>query len=516
MKLNLPPFQALIKTRCGLLFEGSGEEKLMQALRERIAALGVQPTEYHTKLLASEAEFQALVTLLTINETYFFREPEQINLLVERLAPRFLAARTGQGPVRILSAGCSSGEEPYSLVMALTEKHGAKTSQLFEFVGGDIDHTVLTKARVGCYSEFSFRGVPSILKQRYFDTIQSGNYRNNQIKLQIKSQVHFVELNLLAENFAAVLHNFDIIFFRNVSIYFDSPTRKIIQQKLASLLKPDGILVIGTAETLANDLGVLALIEEDGLFYFTKGQPNALQMGSNIGSNIPRLLVNPPVSTANTTSFNALTSPFTATQYSPPVLETPLPLPLPLPVASYAQPKTILTALTQARQFAQDRRLDEALLQCEAVLNIEPENTEALLLKSHILINRRDFSAAYILAERVLAADAWSVDALLLLGLSTKWQNQATDAIRWFKQAAYARNECWPAHYYLADLYRTSGDIVLARRTYRVVLQLLSGTGLDDIGIRYIPLGLPAAEVRFLCEHQLAKLPTVAARTEAK
>lgn len=496
MKLNLPPFQALIKARCGLLFEGdSGAEKLMQALQERMAALGLlTAADYHTKLLTNETEFQALVSLLTINETYFFREPEQIHLLVERLVPRFLVARGPQVPLRILSAGCSSGEEPYSLVMALMEKYGESTSRLFEFVGGDIDQTVLTKARLGRYSDFSFRGVPAAIRQRYFDTIQ----RDNLLKPQVKSQVKFVELNLLADFFDPALHNFDIIFFRNVSIYFDTPTRKIIQQKLASLLQPDGVLVIGTAETLANDLGVLGLVEEDGSFYFAKNPSTA-------SGGIGGVLMRPPKST----SFNALTSPFHAPLDMPPVSPT---LPIQVLPTTQAQPDA---ALAQACQLIQDKRFDEALLQFDAVLTIEPDHVEVLLLKAHVLINRRDFAAAHMLAERVLSADVWSVDALVLLGLAAKWRDQITDAIRWFKQAAYARNECWPAHYYLADLYRTSGDFVLARRAYRVVLQLLSGAK-PDIGIRYVPLGLPAAEVRFLCEHQLAKLPTVVARTEVR
>ena len=142
---------------------------------------------------------------------------------------------------------------------------------------------------------------------------------------------------------------------------------------------------------------------------------------------------------------------------------------------------------------------------------IDSGNTEAQLLKAHALINRKDFSAAEELAQRVLAADTWSIDALLLLGLAAKWRKQSAAAIRHFKQAAYAHHECWPAHYYLADLYRASGEIELARRSYRAAIQLLSGTVPRPMpGIKYVPFGLPVDEVRFLCEHQLAKLPAVA------
>lgn len=509
MKFDLQVFQALIKARCGLLFEGNGEEKLTQALHERATALGLQATDYYAKLLASEAEFQELVSLLTVNETYFFREPEQIRLLVERLAPRLLVARGGLVPLRILSAGCSSGEEPYSLVMALMEKYGESANRLFEFVGGDIDRTVLARARLGRYSDFSFRGVSASIKQRYFDRV----LRDNLLKPQVKAQVKFVELNLLSDHYAPELRDFDIIFFRNVSIYFDTPTRKTIQRNLANLLKSNGVLVIGTAETLANDLGVLPLVEEDGLFYFVKGQPPAAA------------------------PFNALTSPFsaapqpaTAAWQPPPAAAVNAWVPdtarldvakstgvtdAPRPLAAQPLVADADSALVQARQLTQDKRFDAALPHLDAVLHDRPDHVEATLLKAHVLINRKDFAAAQALAERVLASDAWSVDALLLLGLAAKWRGQLADAIRWFKQAAYARHECWPAHYYLADLHRSGDDIEPARRAYRVVLQLLSAAA-PDAGIRHVPLDLPAGEVRFLCEHQLAKLAAAAPRAMAR
>ncbi len=149
------------------------------------------------------------------------------------------------------------------------------------------------------------------------------------------------------------------------------------------------------------------------------------------------------------------------------------------------------------------------------MLGAEPGNAEALSLKAHVLINRKDFAAAEVLARGVLAVDAWSVDALLLLGLAAKWRLQPEAAIRWFKQAVYARHECWPAHYYLGDLYRSLGDNELARRAYRVVIKLLCANE-PDTGIKYVPFGLPTGEIRFLCEHQLAKLPATGAPIELR
>lgn len=484
--MNLSLFKALIKDRCGLLCEGNAEEVLIRAITERRAALQLTPTAYHARLMSDAAEFQELVNLLTINETYFFREPEQIRLLVDCLVPRLLAAHNGLAPVRILSAGCSSGEEPYSLVMALMDKYGESVSRLFRFVGGDIDSTVLHKARQACYTDFSFRGVSAEIRSRYFHKDGWGN----TLKSSVRSQVRFHELNLLAPNLNPELRDFDIIFFRNVSIYFDTPTRKIIQANLAQLMKPDGFLVIGIAETLANDLGVLPLMEENGLFYFVKGQPPL-----------------PDNSRPNTTPAFTYSSPESRPL---PILELPAffappppPPPTPTPTPTHSAPADF----KRAHQLTLDKRYDEALIQLNAVLVAAPQHQEACLLKAHVLINRKDFAGAQELAQHVLTANAWSIDAHILLGLAAKWRGQSDVAIGWFKRAVYANHECWPAHYYLAELYRQCGELDLARRAYRGVVQLLLQGGQLHTGLQTVPLALPATEVRFLCEHQLAKLP---------
>ena len=119
------------------------------------------------------------------------------------------------------------------------------------------------------------------------------------------------------------------------------------------------------------------------------------------------------------------------------------------------------------------------------------------------------------LASSVLAEDPWSIDALVLLGLAAKGERRAAEAIRWLKQATYTQCGCWPAHYFLAELYRQQDETGLARRAYGVVLRLLSLPG-RETGLRYVPLDLLESDVRFLCEHHLARLsgvPALAGRT---
>ena len=493
--MNLAPFKEFIKQRCGLIFHGLGEESLAEGLRKRIAATGAKNSSaYYDKLCGDDQEFLELVCLLTINETYFYREAAHLRLLTESMIPRILARKRDTSPVRILSAGCSSGEEPYSIAMALREKYGASAARLFHLVGGDIDKSALEKARTARYSEFSFRSLAPELRARYFERHSKWAWN---VKVDLLQPVHFHHLNLLDESHPEALRDFDIIFFRNVSIYFDTPTRRLIQQHLATLLKDDGCLVIGLAETLANDLGVFKLIEEDGLFYFAKQSfAPATQY-----FEVPAFAVRPTALTDPTPVQTPLSPPFPvlpAAHFSAPVAP---PLLVPQPVAH----------IDEAMHLTREKRYDDAMLIIVRLLEQNSGAVDALLLKAHIFLQRKAYAAAEETAQCVLKIEAWSIDAFVLLGLAAKWRGQAVEAVQWFKQAVYSRSECWPAHYYLAELYRAVNETEKARRSYRVVQQLLSGQQAPSDGLSIIPLGLPAAEVRFLCEHQLAKIDGVRA-----
>ncbi len=401
MKLDLQLFNQLIKTRCGLLFEDNNATNLTHAVTQRLDILTITPDAYYARLLVDEAEFKELVNLLTINETYFFREPEQIQRLVNRIIPSILASHDHNQPIRILSAGCASGEEPYSLVMALLEKYGEQVSHLFSFTAIDIDTKILAKARHAHYTEFSFRGVSHDIRSRYFEW-HANVYA---LKEPIKKLVHFHEFNLLVSPAPAMLCDFDIILFRNVSIYFDRPTRQTILGNLASMMKEKAILIIGAAETLSNDLGILRLMQDDQLFYFTKHQPLPLD-----------------------------------------------PLITPAPLTVRPKPDDLSQRpfdLENVQQWTQEKQYDKALSYLDSILANNPDSIEAGLLKAHILINRKDFSTAMQLLQPLVASDPNMIDALILIGLASKWQQHHAQAIQNFKEVVYLYHDCWQAHYYL-------------------------------------------------------------------
>ncbi|CAM4071447.1 protein-glutamate O-methyltransferase CheR [Vreelandella rituensis] len=474
----LAPFKTLVKERCGLHLEGLAEDRLAKALTQLRTAHALPDLQATYHLLESrESVFAALISQLTVNETYFFREPEQLDLVADTLVPRLLEQCTGTRPLRLLSAGCSSGEEPYSLAMALHERYGERTRALFHIDGGDLDSQILAKARRAEYSGLAFRTLSAPRRQRYFTPLGS----RYQLIPTIRDLVHFQELNLLSATLPEALGQYDVILFRNVSIYFSPETRRCIQARLKQWLKPEGILLCGTAETLGNDLGLFQLVEENGLFYFTQmptGSPTALE---------PR-----PASTdVPATSFPE------PPELKGPALETPAP------------PNPVQTC-EEIREHLQAEHWEHAEQALETRLAQHPDCRESRLIKAYLLFNRKAFEAANALLASLLEETPWSVDTLMLAGLVARWQQAPETAARHFRHAIYVAPECWPAHFYLADIYRMDAigkdAAVRAQRGYSAVQRLLAGNRQPATGLVTIPPPLPPGDACFLAQRHLATL----------
>lgn len=197
----------------------------------------------------------AVVEAMTTNETSFFRDIKPFASLAE-LLPSLLAARAMTKTLRIWSAACSTGQESYSIAMTLDEALATKPGWRIEIVGTDISQDVVNKARDGVYSQFEIqRGLtlPRIMK--YFE--QDGT--SWRVKSALRTLCTFKTANLL-ENLAH-LGSFDIIFCRNVLIYFNAQAKGEVLKKLAARLTPDGLLFLGAAETVINHTGAFKIID---------------------------------------------------------------------------------------------------------------------------------------------------------------------------------------------------------------------------------------------------------------
>lgn len=195
----------------------------------------------------------AVIEAMTTNETFFFRDKGPFDLFRDVLLPRYLAARAGSRRLRIWCAAASTGQEPYSLAMLLNEASARLAGWQVQIVATDISTEVLEKAKAGMYNQFEVqRGLPIQLLVKYFK--QNGDQW--QISPQIRAMVDYRPLNLIKE--FGHLGTFDIIYCRNVLIYFDKPTKTDVLRRLANAMAPDGAVLLGAAETVIGLTDALA------------------------------------------------------------------------------------------------------------------------------------------------------------------------------------------------------------------------------------------------------------------
>jgi chemotaxis protein methyltransferase CheR len=186
-----------------------------------------------------------VVEAMTTNESFFFRDVKPFDQFKSFVLPHLLRARAATRSIRIWSAACSSGQEPYSLAMILSEQRAQLAGWRIEILATDLSTEILDKAQAGLYSQFEVqRGLPIQLLVKYFK--QQGE--RWQIDPAIRAIVSFRQLNLLDEMTA--LGRFDVIFCRNVLIYFDQPTKTLVLDRLSRQMAPDGHLYLGGAETV--------------------------------------------------------------------------------------------------------------------------------------------------------------------------------------------------------------------------------------------------------------------------
>ncbi|MBE0507356.1 MAG: tetratricopeptide repeat protein, partial [Marinospirillum sp.] len=175
-----------------------------------------------------------------------------------------------------------------------------------------------------------------------------------------------------------------------------------------------------------------------------------------------------------------------------------------------------LPDLQQLRELVRDDQHSRAMIQLERLLAAGHELNAAKLLKSWILLQRKDFVQAVTLLDEVLEADPWSMDALLMKGLAARWQQQPEDACHWFKKATYTFPECWSAHYYLGDLYRAEGNTEAAIKAFQAARRILSADQHARDGSIWIPSSLPPGDALFLSERNLLKLKQAAQQVIGK
>ncbi len=240
-----------IRDYCGIYFDDDSRYLLEKRLSRRLRNHQFSNfRDYFRYLLYDknrDEELSAIIDILTVNETYFFREQNQLKAFSEEILQEIKGNNKDKKRLRIWSAGCSTGEEPYTIAMLILEK-GLFNSWDLEIFGSDINQRVLQIARSGVYRKNSFRTTDPYYIKKYFKE-EDGLYK---ISDTIKKYVNFTHLNLLDPFKVKLVGIMDVIFCRNVLIYFDHPSRKKVVDMFFERLSEGGYLLLGHAESLIN------------------------------------------------------------------------------------------------------------------------------------------------------------------------------------------------------------------------------------------------------------------------
>ncbi|AIR87901.1 CheR family methyltransferase [Pseudomonas cremoricolorata] len=401
-------FHRFLQQRIGLDVESVGAAMIERALRQRSGALQARDLDdYWLHLQQSAAEQQALIEAVIVPETWFFRYPESFAALAN-LARKRQGELAGRRPLRILSLPCSTGEEPYSIAMALLDSGLAVGS--FSVEAMDISPLSIAKAQQAVYGRNSFRGSDLAFRERHFSATEEGYRLGEHVREQVRLQVG----NVLDPALAAREGLYDFVFCRNLLIYFDVPTQQRVFEVLKRLMHASGVLFIGPAE----------------------------------GSLLARLGMRPL----------GIAQSFAYVRYSPPSVAA-------APVSS-APAKPAPTRMTAPLAPApRPLRSARALPVVDApVTSPAPAGEAALLAQITRQANAGESRDAQASCLRYLQQFPPHAQVYYWLGLLSDTQGEATQAIAHYRKALYLQPQHPEALMHLATLLAAQGDTVGARR----------------------------------------------------
>ncbi len=412
-------FFRFLQVRIGLDVESVGAGMVERALQQRCLAIQARDLDdYWLHLQQSAVEQQALIEAVIVPETWFFRYPDSFAALVT-LARKCIAAHGPSRPLRLLSLPCSTGEEPYSIAMALLDSGLAPSS--FSIDAMDISPLSIAKAEQALYGRNSFRGTDVAFRERHFSEGEEGHHLHPRVRAQVTLQVG----NVLDPALQARDGQYDFVFCRNLLIYFDLPTQQRVFEVLKRLMQPSGVLFIGPAEgSLLARLGMRPVGIAQSFAYVRHEPPARV-------TPTPRAaLAKPPAPAA----------PFAAT---PPAPAAPSPFATAPRVQGSLRPT--LAPSPPARGAA-------------------PETEGQLLAQIAQQANAGDSRSARASCERYLRQFAPKAQVYYWLGLLSDTEGQAQQAQGHYRKALYLDPQHPEALMHLAALLAAQGDETGARR----------------------------------------------------
>jgi chemotaxis protein methyltransferase CheR len=486
----------------GFAFEGDRLEQLEQAARGRSAELSLRGVDAYLDRLRDpefrRTELTRLAETLTVTETFFYRNTDQIRALVETVLPE--RARRGGQRLRILCAGCASGEEPYSLAIALRENMPELEAYNVQILGVDVNRAMLAKAASARYTRWSLRATPDTIRERYFE--RAGN--DYVLDPSVARMVTFRAHNLADDDplfFRALAC--DVIFCRNVLMYFTPEATSRVVRHLTEALLPGGYLFLGHAETLRGLSHDYHLCHTHDTFYYRRREPSA-PVSSRRSSRQPP----PPELFALPDALDQSGSWFDAIQRaSRRVAEltgeveargaTAAPRATPHTDEAHSELGGVLE-LVQRERFAEARSL---LLRLPAEASKHPD---ALLFSAVLFTNEGRLADAERASEALLAADDLSAGAHYVKALCREHAGDAEGAIEHDRVAVHLDPTFAMPHLHAGLLARRSRDAALARSELGAALVLLERE--DPSRLALFGGGFSRAALILLCRAELTKL----------
>ncbi len=489
-------FRDLVLERSGLHFPEKKKKDLEIGLFKALADSGLSSVQglynlnRYYKLISDkynptgQAEMERLINALTIGESHFFRDEAQFNALRKHVLPELIARKRAiaaaykvdiQPQLRLWSAGCATGQEPYSLAILLKELIPDIDQWRILILATDINQNSLERAKAGQYSDWSFREERAkVSKFQHFVKNQTNN--KYYIKDEIKSMVTFASFNLIEDQYPAYhnnTHKLDLIMCRNVTIYFtQSTTRQIVKQFYDSLVDK-GWLVVGHAEPSLLIYRAFNQVSFTDTLLYQKGNQPPPWPDDWAALEQPLSPQSPNGDSANSTNLEPL-----AASLRPPTQSEPA-------IESSGQHAALNSDEGDdydiARKLFEDSRLREAINRLQKKLADEPDFAPGHTLLGHIYANLGCWQDAEKRCLKAIELDKLQVEAYYVLSLVYQNNGQLTKTIDMLKKTIYLERNHSLAHFNLAMLYQQQGDLEKTQRQYKNVIRILEGQASDTI-----------------------------------
>ncbi|MDY6875190.1 MAG: CheR family methyltransferase [Chloroflexota bacterium] len=488
-------FRDLVLDRSGLHFPKSKQQALGRGLAEALEASSCTSLdEYYDLLrtsLSNSPEWDRLVGVLTVGETYFLRNKGHFGALARHILPEIVAQREHSSRrIRIWSAGCATGEEPYSVAIVLRELIPNPESWNILILATDINRYALLRAQEGLYGAWSFRGVEKRVQDHYFRF----DGKRYAIGDEIKHMVTFDYLNLVGDYYPSLSNNtnaMDVVLCRNVTIYFTPETTREVLRRFYNCLVDGGWLVPGASEPnmvfyrdFQHENFPGAVVYQKPAVTRAKARPApVLKPAATVSPSLPSVKPPPPAPeipvpvrepqapVTDMTWYQSFSEifepPASASEPAPPAPE--IPVPVREPQAPPPDPYQLALKSLEAGQ------VDDALVKLYEKLDQDPEFAPTYYMLGKIYANKGNLEEAQNWCERAIKRNKLHPGSYYTLSMVYQQHGLPDMALDALKKTIYLDREFVLAHYNLAHLYRQRGQARLARKSFQNVKRLLDG-----------------------------------------